>query len=316
MYTNVRQPHSRAPFYDMQEILKREIYAQGNVLVSTDAGATMDSRQSPTAAPQQPVPQQSAPGFQDINILLDSVTTNSNVGGGNLTFSVQALNNNNDIANCIAITVYPFYFPRNLLDTTVHPNYYYFRRVYMLLSSISASDCFTASGYKYHFEFEVAEINSVAVLLKPIQPIYYFKNAVSAISTLTMQFLIPPTGAWVNLPPTVLRVTSVPNSNPAQFVADDTSQISAVDLQAPGVAVWFMDFASNVTDANVRVVDGRGWYVDNIIDATHFSISALDLTGVVATPAKMIVGPNRVTVPLRFTVQTEKKQNALDYVHV
>jgi hypothetical protein len=108
--------------------------------------------------------------------------------------------------------------------------------------------------------------------------------------------------------------------SPAQFIilgGNTTADIGPLGVQpAPGVAVYFSGYTSNSVTTNNNVNNQYGWFVVNIIDATHFTVSGIDTTATAGSyTATMIVAKNRIALPLRFTSVKNQLTNFITVTH-
>jgi len=158
-------------------------------------------------------------GVVDNTLYLDSAYKNSTNGVifDSLTFQVKDLNNGNDLSNITHIKVEPFYFPR-LNPIANRPDPFYEKRVMLLINEIpSTAAVGTGAKNQFHFEFAVADINSVAVQLVPTFDTIYFQVPIQTMSSVTLNFLRPPYYDKIQLPPDIITVIMMPPSPPAVF---------------------------------------------------------------------------------------------------
>jgi len=294
---------------DVKELyLKGEILRQGNEsTVNFDAAQAGSMSSASTIIPSAPTTGGSA--TDDVYLYFDSVARDftSDLSNGAIKFLINNINNQTPVDNVISIRINSFYFPRVSAAATV-PDYFFFGRVYVLITSPSmpsSQSVLAQNGNRYHFECEIQTLNSVAIKLIPIQPVYYFPRPVQSISELTFNFYTPLDFKSISIPNDTLQVVAQAGTNPAQFfiqIPDNTSAIAPVGVPtAPGVAIYIQSFKSVNPTLNNTVNSAVGYFADNIISLTTFSVSLLDFTTLaVNTPCIVIVAKNRVGIETRF----------------
>jgi hypothetical protein len=306
---------------DIAEYQKNEIYRQGNDDAPNTANYGAPRPSSSYADSTTVIGGGGAKdiGFRDFEIYFDStfITIPSNLAQGEIVFNVSDYNNGLSIGNVIEINLGSFYFPKPLNYTTTSPDPYFYRRIYMNIVGLpSTQSSRGANGSQYNFEFQVVDLNSIAVLLQPIKPSFYLQSILSAFNETRLHFTYGPNFDPVSLPKTKLSIQCVPASNPAQFtiLSGDTVQnldstitpltIYPVVLAVP-VAVYISGFLPQV-DVN----NPQGLFVTRLIDATTFEIASISLAAVaVVSDATMVIGKNRIAIGMRFTTVENKITN-------
>lgn len=219
-YTNIRRVPDRGRSIDMQEVLKKEIYRQtpgeGSALsVASNSSFSINSNGvvTPGATPGGPVT--STFGFEDWQFYFDSIAKNgtSNTSGGELIWSISNINNNQDVKNIIEAHVDSFYFPRLQIDD-VHPDYFYYRKLFMQIENAPSAQSINAqAGFRFHFEFDVDNLNSTAVLLTPVKRSFFFQRPITSFTEFDVRFIVPQGNTlngfqYVNLPPDIITIQS------------------------------------------------------------------------------------------------------------
>lgn len=226
-YGGMRRVQNRGQAIDMHEALKKEIYRQtpgegSSLSVASNTVPDQSSSATPMGAPTF--------GFEDQSFYFDSLVKNgtSNTSGGELIWSISSLNNNNDIKNIIEAHVDQFYFPRIQIDN-VHPDYFYYRKLFMQIENAPSAQAINAqSGFRFHFEFDVDNLNSTAVLLTPVKRSFFFQRPITSLTELYIRFAVP-TGnttngmQYVNLPPDIITIQST-TGNQMTLVGGATTQ--------------------------------------------------------------------------------------------
>lgn len=339
-YANIMRVPPRCGQIDMQEVLKQEILSQADtpsqltpILPGTDRGPVV---------PLQPpfgVPAPRPIGFIDEHIYFDSRFANgaSDRPNGELRWSVPDLNNTQQVSNCVEMNLGEFYFPRIVTSASV-PDFFYARRAFMELQTVSSTAAVMApNNSRFHFEFEVSNLDSGAVLFTPLRDSFFFPRPVTAISDFNVRFTVPsgniaaPAFKRIPIPvdvapiAAVVRVGPGVGYNPAQFEFTDGVTTTAVIgpvgvLPAPGVAIYISNydgFFSSVPSFNDVVNRPEGWFVTEILDDTTFVVGGLDLDFEDAVGGgQMHIPKNRVAFPVRFTSVRDQNTNYMEIGHL
>jgi hypothetical protein len=274
-YSNVKRAQSRCNAIDVHEVLKGEIYKQGyendtNFRFGVTLPATLGGPGGPTTV-----------GFEDSELYFDSLYRNaaiSDLPNGLIGYALTTINNNRDLKNIIEMTVGSFYFPRitnprvqldsanyqSLVLTPNAPDYFFFRRLYMQVVNMPFGQAVQASNsVQYHWEFQIDDLNSVAVRLTPLKPSFFLQRPLQTLSEIQFRFMVPLDFRAVPLEPDTLSVQMVlPATNPARFRTlntpngsdvlnllippailqnkslPDTAQIPLPVIAAPGIAIF------------------------------------------------------------------------------
>lgn len=318
-YSNIKRVTNRCNTIDVHEIMKQQLAAQG-AENGPGSNSIVAVNSTPNSQSTFNMIQQDSRGFEDYEFHFDSIDrdTSSDMSNGEMKWSISALNNNRDLKNCVEMRVGPIYFPR--VNTAPGcPDYFFYRKVYMQILNLPVTQAIIGSkGNQYHFEFDVENLNSVAVKLKPTKETFFFQRPVSSLTDLAVRFMIPHNFRRISIPKDVVTIQSVNNSNPARFTI--TSGDLTTDLLGtlgptilPGTAVYINSFLSANANVNNNVNTNDGLYITNIINATTFEIASLDLTSIPPTIGTMIIPKNHVGFPMRFTSVSDQPTN---YTHV
>jgi hypothetical protein len=328
---------NRCSTVDLRNIQKREIYKQsaGDLDTSWRLGINSGDRYGgPPGSPLTPIVSSplSSPqnvGCEDYSIYFDSLNKNnaSDLTAGEIKFSVTAINNGYDIKNCVQIAISPFYFPR-VTGAIGHPDFFFTRRVFAQIVELPSTQggVFANNNIQYHFEFEVTSTSSIAVLLNPIGPIKFLQTPITTISELTLRFFVSTPISSVKsfkripLPPDQLAVRSVPGSNPARFTILGTNTTDGIGplglLPVPGVAVWINSFNSPDGAVNVATTTEDGVYVTTVVSANVVEIASLNFATIGAVNGNMVIGKNRMAIPIRFTSVKDRITNYAVLTHI
>jgi len=271
-------------------------------------------------------------GFEEVELYFDSTARDmiSDFTNGEIKWTVATINQQQDVKNCIMIKVGKFFFPKIYTDAS-HPDYFYYRRVFMEITSAPSTQAVLgANNMKFHYEFEVAAINSHAVELIPIRQPYLLTRAVQSLAEFNVRFYAPTLSdptllSPVPIPPERVAIRSQVNAgvgyNPIRFSITDGNLTTYVlnplgAIIAPGLAVVISGFASASPALNAAVNDPRGIYITNIINNTTFEIGAIDGTAAtVPVTAQLYIPKNRIAFPVRFTSRLNAPTNFITPVH-
>jgi hypothetical protein len=329
-YYHIARTQNRCGRVDVRELLKQEIYKQGNDTTALPVGTTRPAENSVSNAPQQSPSQQSVVGFEDYEFYFDSVSrdSSSDLTIGELKWSITTLNNSNDIKNIIELRCGNIYFPKIHTDNT-RPDYFYYQRVFMELTTAPSSQAVLGPNYnKFHFEFKVSNLSGQAVELTPVKEVFYFQRPILNLTEFNIRFMIPShakLNSWkrIPIPPDRITVVSLTNGgvgyNPIRFrvINETTATMMPIGvLPAPGLAVFFDTFASSSSALNSAVLEPLGNYVTNIISDTDFEIAGIDGSVIVDNvQAGMYIPKNRIAFPMRFTSVREQRTNYVTATH-
>ena len=310
---------------DIHELLKRQINGIGPEEVEFNFGGATGpvDTTAPTPASQTSTTTNQV-NFVDSSFYLDSVSKKS-LNSGTISFSLSEINKQNSVNEIIRIKVGSFYFPL-VSNSTSLPLYYFYRRVYMRIAELPTAQSFlTSQGTGFHFEFDVENVNSIAVLLKPVRDTFNLRQPLQSLDSITFQFMVPPTFAEIPIPQDVLSVVTVNGSNPGRFriINGDTSSIGSVGTPtAPGVAVFISGVNTNDSTYNNQINSAAGVYVTNIIDSETFEVSSLDFSNATVFPpassysGTIVVGKNRIAIPITITSISNTPTTYLQAVNV
>lgn len=319
-YSNVKKVHGRCSVnaIDVQELLKNEIYSQGPETDTNFKFGLVTPSSSKDVTPT--IPLSANVGFEDYEFHFDSLDRDSasDLVNGEMRWSINQLNNSQDVKNIVEMRVGEFFFPRLLVSNG--PDYYFYRRVYMqVLNLPSTQAVMGANGNQYHFEFEVESLNSVAVKLRPLKDAFFFQKPVTSLTDLQVRFMIPHGFKKIPLPNDRVTITSVANTNPARFTItnETTAILGSVGVPAaPGIAAYINGFNA-IGNANINnaVNAINGVYITNIVDSKTFEIAGIDFTGIGVLPAQMVIPKNHIAFPLRFTSVKDQLTNYITVGH-
>jgi len=324
-YANVRRLESRCNTIDTKEILKKEIYKAGNEYDSGfnfgvgGGGLVPGSGSSGSGSSGGGTPPY---GFDDWEFYFDSMARDgtSDLINGEIKWNLVNLNNNTDLKNIIQMALDNFYFPRMVTDST-HPDYFYYRKLYMLVTTAPSTQMVNGqNNIRFHFEFDVDNINSTCVRLVPVRRSFFFRLPLTSLTEFNVRFLVPIGNTLgglrrVSLPTDTVAVRSVAGTNPGQFeilggfLATNLLGPVGALLPAPGVAVFFNGFSSGNAAIDAQINDPNGVFAVTVIDPTHFTVSVsiagvltpVDFTAIGVVNAIMSIPKNRIAFPLRFT---------------
>lgn len=326
-YANVRRVGSRCNSIDTHEILKQEIYKQGSS-VDNFSFSVLNS-----TTPTPPQVQNTGSNFADYELYFDSVNrdTSSDLTNGELKWSITNLNNTQDVKNCVEVSLGSFFFPKIYSSSTILPEYFYYRRVFMWIANAPSTQAvLAANNNKFHFEFEVNNINGQAVELVPIKNAFFFQQPITSLTDFDAIFYVPNhalPNSFKKIPIPQERVAIQSQTtggfgyNPIRFKITDGNLTTSIlgpigAVTAPGIAGFITGYASNDATTNTAVNNTDGLYITNIIDSTTFEVGAINGNPVNSTVNAILYVPkNRVAFPVRFTSVTSQPTNYITVNH-
>ena len=326
-YSNVPNPTSRRKFVDTHELLKKEMFEQtGSAALGDAISQAGDDIFGPTSLPygqgkEQKKEESSVPGplsianegIIDRFIYFDSDAKNngaSNLAGGVISWPVSVLNQNKPIDNIIQMEIYTFYIPE--IDTGINfPQYYFYKRVTILLQEMQTTAILAQSNIRFHFEMEVQPAG-IANLLQPANnwtSVFTFSKPFIEISLASFQFRAPI--KTLEFPQDIYDYVSVAGSNPAriQTIGDHGITIGGQ------VSIFSRDFASNVgnIDALINSPDGQllTAITSTILEFPASGIVGFDFSGVGVVQGNLTIGYRRVAFTMRFRSITDERTNRI-----
>jgi len=307
------QTKNRCNTIDTHELLKQEIF-KNTIDDSAEINRFMNARNAQTtAAPSNtlmpvniPVPEPERRGaFEEYSFHFDSSLANTNErDSGILEWNLNSTSNTNKVTNCVRVIISPMFFPRIQNDAN-KPDFFFNRRMFLDITDFPFAQTVQAdNNNRYHFEFEVDNLNSTSVTLKPISNSYTLSRPFNTITRLRVRFSTSPRFRAINLPADVMQVVSVANSNPARFTITSgtvtTAAIGPVGLLAVPAAAYFEGFESGNITLNANVNTFQGHFITTIVDGTTFEIADLSLAGTAAHAATMYIYMNNISFRATF----------------
>ncbi len=269
--------------YNLNEYHKRELYAQDSA-DNSQAQYGVNTIGISNATTEIPVSQQII-GFRDWEMLFDSVFTKipSNLINGQIIFNISDVNNGQGLGSVVEMNLGSFFFPIPI-QSAASPNFYFYRRVYLQIAELPTTQSSRApNGNRYQFEFNVDNLNSVAVLLTPIKDSFFLQLPITSLNQVTFNFSVGPYFTPIPLPLSNVQIYGIPGTTPATFTLlnnVNTNIIGPVGVPtAPGVAVFVTGFAPNVP-----ITTTQGVYVTNIVDASTLQIAGYTIASGIAAP--------------------------------
>lgn len=268
-------------------------------------------------------------GFATTSLYFDSEFRNgiSELSSGEVTFNVSELNNQRSLTNVVQMKINAFNFP-NIPNPnqTSGVDYNFDQTVFMTIPEFPTTQGFQAYNSKnYYFKFRVTNENGAAVYLEPVDNVFTFNQPITSIDTFTMKFYKPQNFQPINLPPDILNIETViagTGSFPARFrilPPYDTTVIGSIGALTGGdrVAVRISEFISPNSTVNTTTTDQQGYFIDNIISNSIFSISVLDHTALTTTVSgKLYIKKNKIAVDFTFTSLENHPTNFIQPVKV
>lgn len=316
--SGVRRYQNKCKQIDVHEVLKKEIYAQGQ---DYEYQGTLNAATGIVSGAEG---SSSRLGFRDVYMLFDSTNADgtSNRAAGQLKFNVTLLNNSNPLDGIIMVQPTEFFFPKPTNVLSTDPNFYFFRKVYMRIETLPQTQAVTAQkSFWFHFEFDVEDINAIAVKLIPTAETtsFFLRSPVNALSEFNCSFWVPnpvPSALsfkQIPLPPDVVQITGVPGTLPGRFTIGGNPALASSVLgtlgqlgvpPAPGIAAWITASSTGVPAQDTIINSPAGVYITNIAFSGvyyYFEIATVDLTAAVPFTGTMTIGKNRIAMTFRFT---------------
>jgi hypothetical protein len=324
-FNNVRPAINRGRGVDIHEYQKKQIYKQGQG--DQSPGYSFSLGTSDTVAPTN-----DTVGIEDTYLYFDSGARDSSslVSVGELKYSINNLNFQQPVDNCIEIQIGSFYFPM-VNNPAGSPLFYFFRRVYMQITTLpSTQGVLGPNTSQYHFEFDVSTVTSIATLLNPVKETLYFRQPIITQTDIIFKFFVPNgygSLTPISLPKDRIFATAIAGSNPGRFVIIGGDTIVNMEQPAPVVfpvapvvpiAIFIRNFNSADNTLNNAVNVTTGLFVTNFpTNDTTFEVATLNFTTLaVNTPCAIWIGKNRIAFQLRFTTLRNSKTNFLEPIHV
>lgn len=308
---------------DIHEYQKQEIMRQGADDVPNSAPIGSSSYTDSLSMSSN----STVVGFRDFEIYFDTAfqTVSSPLTQGEITFNVSDYNNGQSIGNLVEITLGSFYFPKPYLYTTTQPDPYFYRRIYMSIEGLPSTQASRgANGSQYNFEFQVVDLNSIAVLLQPIKPSFYLQSVLTVYNETKMRFTSGPYFESISLPKTTLTIQNyLPGTNPAEFILLNGDTMNNIDSTINPATVYpyvlpvpaavyitgFLPVPALNTPQGLFITQINQYGVAPNFTYT-FTIPGFDFTALaVPSDATMIVGKNRIAIPMRFTTVENRITN-------
>jgi len=324
-FNNITPTINRGRQVDIREYQKKEIRRQGQG--DQSSGYSFSLGTSDAVAPTV-----DAVGIEDTYLYFDSGSRDSSslVNVGELKYSINNLNFQQPIDNCIELQLGSFYFPM-VNNPAGSPLFYFFRRVYMQITTLpSTQGVLGPNTSQYHFEFDVSTVTSIATLLTPVRDTLYFRQPIITQTDMIFKFFVP-NGYGnlnpINIPKDQLTAIGLAGTNPARFLITGGDTIVNMEQPAPTVfpaapavpvAVYFRNFNSPDVTLNNVVNVTTGLFVTGFpTDQFTFEVATLNFAALaVNVPCAVWIGKNRIAFQMRFTTLRNQRTNFLKPIHV
>lgn len=331
----VRRVPNNVNSLDSHELLKKQLARQdqdqlNGIGIERDMSFSGSSPANIATGPAIPVTENY--GFDDTEVYCDSVYRDrtSDINSGEIIWNLTQINNNQEVSNIMEMRLGNFYFPKILVPVTA-PEFFYFRKVYMEIVGTTSQQAVNGpNGQRFHFEFDVEDLNSQAVMLRPTKNWFYFATPINWFANLTCRFMVPQTQLGINtlkripIPEDTLVIRSLITGgfgyNPIRFQVlglNTTSVLGLIgSLGVPGVAIFITNYNSNDPAVNVQVNNSLGIFATTVIDNTTFEVAGIDASTVTAQyQATMYVPKNRIAFPFRMTSIRSRVTNHMSAIH-
>lgn len=327
---------------DTHEMMKQELLKQQNddthyrfgLNTSNKSNTNQSSMgQSSTKQSSDMMCSPDVTGFIDTSIYFDSTSSDakSDYVNGEIIWSIPVLNYNQDVKNCIELSIDSFYFPNTSIYTNV-PNLFLYKRIYMWCINLPLSQSTACNGNNsFHFEFEIESISNQLVKLIPVRNSYFLKQPIDKITDFIIRFVIPPVinpsvSMWqtIQIPNDTVNIVTLTNGvsgyYPIRFfiTGNDTTSVLGPNGNASAnpISVYISNFMSGNTMIDGQINSFNGLYVTNIIDANTFEIGAIDGTRISSqVTANMYIPKNRIAFNCRFTSIVDRRTTYIGVHH-
>lgn len=306
---------------------------------STDTGVIMQELASSTTRPQSvewPIPLLHS-AISDTRIYIDTLTMSGAYAGfanGELATQFADVRGLTVPDRVVKITLGSFNFPHIHSATTTIFDAFYFRSVFVSFRFIpTAQQVQTAQPNElFTFECFVDDIDSSAVMLRPLEPTFCLSQPITPSGNLAVRFQTrAPSGRGFvacPIPPTRVRVarTTAAPGGPTTFTITDSTAID--DLAPVGstyvVPVIFADYPTStiVASAALRTLlfAETGFATSNFTIGKTFTIP-LDSSAYPVPPGPdreeyyLIIPKNSIAFSVRFSCLQSNKTNELLPLH-
>lgn len=249
---------------------------------------------------------------------MDRTTANDEYPG-RIAWNLQVINNNYNINNCTRIRLRSFMFPQIFTSAwPVATDYFYKLTAYMTINNLGITQAIKNSSQltPHHFEFDVSNINAMAVRFTPKEAEYTFLPSIQTFDNLDVTFSVPNFGGSnrkdIPLPPDRVLVSIVPGTTPdvhfniegnttARAFLDYVGVLDGTGTNPQPILVQFKNAVSDNSNFNVAVNSTNGLLVTEIIDDTEFVIAGLDAQFVATFTADyMYIPKNEFSMTIEF----------------
>lgn len=310
---------SKCNQFDYRDWQKNTILSQGGERAPYQNATAQQLAMMPA---QQSAPQQY--GFEDYNFYLDSSFARvNNTDPTVISWSLNALNNNQDVQNIVEIKLGDFWFPRLLPYVPTVPDTYFFRKVLVKIGDLPTNQGFLMEGaQRAHFEMDVEDLSSTEVRLRPVDPVLYFRTPVTSLTNFSLQFLVPPSYTPLVLPPYYVTYNAVsPQIGEISTPGVTTFQLFNVD---PTVSIPYMFpvpiaiyiyMGINQSSKIIGKPYTRAIFATSIESSTEFRAPYLNLGADEFAYGLMVVAQNHIGMKARFTTLKSGTTNQIMAVH-
>lgn len=323
-----RRQFNRYEEYDTHEMLKREMASQpADNVYSSYTQAVSDPQPGQSVVPSAPSGPQRV-HFRDVAIYFDSIYASRDARrSGEITWSIPPLNFMQDLNNVVRLQIGSFYFPVPFLANQ-HPNptyqrdylssVFYHRRAYMDITTIPSSQAVQMPGRRYFFEFEIGDVNAYAVEFRPIKSTYVFQAPVTSLNEITVRFFVQLNGKMMDIPIPyeTVRVKFVSAPNMCEIIDGKTTlEVFGPPEQFGSQILITVKEYFGTSPLRTMIMRDTGYYVDNILDATSFTVQFGDFRPDVNDELTLYVPQNRIAFPLTFTALSQTQTQLISVVN-
>jgi hypothetical protein len=268
--------------------------------------------------------------IEDTRVFIDTSVQSQASGGypsGEIPAQFVEFNGISAPDRIVKIIASPFNFPHVYTPTSTIFDVFYARSVFMTIRFVPATHLVQSAQPNELFTFELAvdDIESSAVFLRPLEPVFCLRQPVTITGDLTIRFQVrAPSGGFIAcpIPPTQISVARVaaPAGGPTTF---SLSQGMYIGVLAPPGAAWDVPIlfrraspaSAPLTPLEAALVDLVGRNASNFTALGTFTIPD-DTSAIAGAPAISVFIPkNSIAMALRFSSLQATRTNDLFPIH-
>lgn len=320
-FSNVGISGNKSKAIDTHELLKKELYIQTGMPITPGGIVPISAGGSET---ESFLGSNDQYGIVDRYFYLDSTNkdSSSRLESGEISFSIQLLNQQKPIDNIIEMEIGDLFIPE-VVKPANFPEFYFFRRIYIAIQEMTSQAIFAENGQtRFHFSRKT----SPAGISNEITDIgfdkFIFTQPFRDVTTATFSFKTSgfPTFRPIVFNQDVFDFTAVPTVAGGVFGgATITTSIPHGLTVGDDISIFITDFSSGIgsIDNNIGSPNYKDGHLMRVIDATTLEFRdaatvGFDFTTLgVATPGRLLVGFRRIAFTMRFRSITPRITNQI-----